>query len=61
MQAEQEFVLLIKYHLLALQGKNGMADDMTVTDALQHLLTLIQQQEQVEQEQDSISSLQVCQ
>ena len=61
MQAEQEFVLLIKYHLLALQGKNGMADDMTVTDALQHLLTLIQQQEQVGQQQDSISSLQVCQ
>lgn len=57
-QAEQEFVLLIKHHLLALQGKNGMADGMTMTDALQHLLTLIQQQEQVGQQQDSISSLQ---
>jgi len=61
MQAEQEFVLLIKYHLAALQGKHGMPDDMTMTDALQHLLSLIQQQEQIGEQQNSISSLQVCQ
>jgi len=60
-QAEQEFALLIQYHLAALQGTNGMADDMTMTDALQHLLSLIQQQEQVGEQQDSMSSLQVCQ
>ena len=59
-QAVLENSMLSEADLQALQGMNGMREEVTLSEALQQLSALIQQQEEVKEQQRSMPALQVC-